>query len=162
MRKALLCFGLFACAFLVQMLWWRMCVPVFQRQALLGIFLGVLGLFLVAAAFGAASLRECAHVLVFYVPLMLAYIAFFTAIEADSPSMTIATSVARAGDAGLCAEELTQLFAANSPLAHRLEAMVVEGMLTRQGEMLRLTPKGRWMAQLFTWTAKLMGFEPGG
>jgi len=162
MRTALLCFGLFACAFLIQMGWWRVRPPVLQRRVLLAIFLGVLGFFIVLAALGAATLRECAHVLVFYVPLMLAYIAFYTAIEADSPSMTIATKVAQAGANGLCAEDLGRLFTTNSPLALRIEAMITEGMITRQGEMLHLTPKGRRMAVLFTRMASLMGLEQGG
>lgn len=168
MRIAILASGLFAAAFLAHWLWWRIRIPARQTAALLGIFLGVLGAWAVAAVLYPAgpmaprSPWELLHVAIFHVSLTLAYVVAYSAIEHRSPSMTVLTFVADAGPAGRSVAEVHALLNAASPVEVRLRAMVHEGMVHEDGDGYRLAAKGRaWAVVLSAWR-RLLRLPRGG
>jgi DNA-binding IclR family transcriptional regulator len=76
--------------------------------------------------------------------------------------MTLLVAVADSGGAGCTPEQLRSLLAGASPVEVRLDAMVHEGMVTRDGDGYRLAPKGRaWATVLSNWR-RLLGMPPGG
>jgi hypothetical protein len=163
MRPALWCLGVFSLAFLWHIVRWRIRRPAAQRAALLRIF----GLFLAAFAVAAACFPlltplEILHVVVCYVPFSLAYIVLYSAIEADSPSLTMVKFVAAAGPRGRGAEEFERIITDDGLVHARLRAMEAEGMIRREGTALVITPKGLGMARLFSLAARILNLRPGG
>lgn len=168
MRLTLMASSLFAIAFLVHWLVWRIRIPSRQTLALLGIFTGVLAAWSVAVAlapdtqFAPRSTWEWLHVAVFHLSLTLAYVVAYSAIEHRSPSMTALMFVADAGVAGRSVAEVQSLLEAASPVEVRLHAMVREGMIRREDGGYRLADKGRaWAMTLSAWR-RLLGLPRGG
>ena len=168
MSTALLAGGVFAAAFLLHLIWWRIALPRRQTAALLAVFFGVLVVWLAVSHFlpghwlTAADRWQAIHVAVFHTACSLAYIVAYSALEHRSPSMTLLVAVADSGTAGCSPEELRGLLAGASPVEVRLDAMVHEGMVVLDGDGYRLAPKGRAWATVLTHWRRLLGMPPGG
>lgn len=168
MHDALLAAGIFAFAFFLHLIWWRIVLPRRQTAALLGIFFAVLVAWLAISHFmpglwfTAGDRWQAIHVAVFHTACTLAYIVAYSALEHRSPSMTLLVAVADAGDEGRSPEELRGLLVGVSPVEVRLDAMVHDGMITRDGDGYRLAAKGRaWATVLSNWR-RLLGMPQGG
>jgi len=170
MRIALTAFGLFATAFAIHWLLWRVRIPRRQTASLLAIFSAtlVVGLVvLVAPMADAAGCRlaapwEVLHVVEFHVAAMLAYVVAYSAIEERSPSMTILTAVADSGPRGLARADAEGCLRGLAPLERRIDALVRDGMVDRSGDDLVITAKGRQWARTFGGTRRLLGMAKGG
>jgi len=168
MSTAILAVGLLATAFLLHLVWWRISLPRRQTAMLLVVFFGVLFAWLAASHFmpgrwcTAADRWQAIHVAVFHTACALAYIVAYSALEHRSPSMTLLVAVADSGAAGCAADDLRGLLLGADPVEVRLDAMVHEGMVTRDGDGYRLAPKGRaWATVLSAWR-QLLGMPRGG
>lgn len=168
MFTAILAVGVFATAFLLHLVWWRIALPRRQTAMLLIIFFGVLVAWLAVSHtmpgrwWTAADRWQAIHVAVFHTACALAYIVAYSALEHRSPSMTLLVAVADAAAAGCSPDELRGLLLGASPVEVRLDAMVHEGMVTRDGDGYRLAPKGRaWAAVLSAWR-QVLGMPRGG
>jgi hypothetical protein len=167
-NTALLAFAVFATAFVVHLAWWRISLPRRQTAALLGLFFAVLFAWLAVShfmpgrRFTATDRWEAIHVAVFHTACTLAYVVAYSALEHRSPSMTLLVAVADAGDTGCSPEELRGLLTGASPVEVRLDAMVHDRMIARDGDGYRLAAKGRaWATVLSAWR-RLLGMPPGG
>jgi hypothetical protein len=165
---ALLAIGVFATAFMAHLAWWRIALPRRQTAALLGLFLAALfawlavSHFLPGRWFTAGDRWEAIHVAVFHIACTLAYVVAYSALEHRSPSMTLLVAVAEAGDAGCSPDQMRGLLASASPLEMRLDAMLHDGMIARDGDGYRLAAKGRaWATVLSAWR-RFLGMAPGG
>lgn len=168
MNTALLAAGVFATALIAHLAWWRISLPRRQTAALLGLFFAVLVAWLAVSHFmpgrwfTATDRWEAIHVAVFHTACTLAYVVAYSALEHRSPSMTLLVAVADAGDSGCSPDELRRLLAGVSPVEVRLDAMVHDGMIARDGDSYRLAAKGRaWATVLSAWR-RLLGMPPGG
>lgn len=168
MNTALLAAGLLAVPFAVHLAWWRLSLPRRQTAVLLWLFFGVLAVWLAASFcmpkrwFAAANFWQAVHVAVFFAAFVLAYVVAYSALEHRSPSMTLLVAVADSGPKGRTREELRSLLSNVSPVEIRLEAMVKDGMIARDGEGYRLLTKGKiWAAVLSAWRG-LLGMPRGG
>jgi len=168
MRTFLFALGLLAFAFAVHWSVWRVRIPKRQTLALLVIFFSVLFLGLLASQvtqglpWTPSGLVEVLHVALFHTAVTLSYIVLYSAIEEDSPTLKLVRFVEQAGDEGRHPDELYGVITDELIVGSRLDAMTRDGMITKDGEMCRLTPKGRGTAQLFRTTATLMGLRKGG
>jgi hypothetical protein len=168
MSTTLLALGVFTAAFVLHLIWWRIALPRRQTAVLLGVFFGLLAVWLAVSHampgrwFTAADRWQAIHVAIVHTACALAYVVAYSALEHRSPSMTLLVAVADSGRAGCSAEELRGLLAGASPVEVRLDAMVHEGMAVRDGDDYRLAPKGRaWATVLSAWR-RLLGLPPGG
>jgi hypothetical protein len=154
-------------AFLAHWLLWRVRIPARQTAALLAIFSTTLVLGLVSSAWWPPAWRltsawEVLHVAIFHVAAMLAYVVAYSALEERSPSMTILSRVADSGSRGQSREELQAMLVNVSPVEIRLAAMVRDGMVRDEAEMIVLTNKGWAWANTFTTWRRLLRFRLGG
>ena len=168
MNTVLLAVAVFATAFIMHLAWWRIALPRRHTAALLGLFFTVLFAWLAVSHFlpdrwfTAANRWEAIHVAVFHTACTLAYVVAYSALEHRSPSMTLLVAVADAGDVGCSPEELRGLLVGASPVEVRLDAMVHDRMIAREGDGYRLAAKGRaWATVLSNWR-RLLGMPPGG
>ncbi|MGA2067237.1 MAG: hypothetical protein ABSG86_19855 [Thermoguttaceae bacterium] len=169
MRIALLAGGLFAAAFLVHWLVWRIRIPRRQTPALLVILLGSLPLGLAAVAYvpalqplGPLGFWECIHVGTFHVAMSLGYIVCYSALAERSPSMTLLGFVDDAGPQGRSPDEVVSVLARAQPVEARLEALVRHRAVVETGDAYRLSAKGRFWARAFSFWLCLMGAAKGG
>lgn len=124
--------GLFA----LHLVWWRLALPRRQRAVLLLLFLG--GGFVLAPlvawlvgslGFAPLSWVEWLNVALAVVAFALAYVVTYSALEADSPTLTLVRHIAAAGRGGLAEVELGELMASRPFVGARLTALVDEGMV---------------------------------
>lgn len=167
----LACFSLtlFAAAFALHWLVWRVRLPRRQTAVLLGILFGTLflGLFLASAIpalkpWSPAGSWQMLHVALFHTSFSLAYVIAYSALEERSPSMTLLLATANAEPHGLSRGEMYALLSRLSPLDSRLKAMVRDRMIEFDGVGYRITGKGAaWAYVLGTWR-RLAGLPKGG
>jgi membrane-bound metal-dependent hydrolase YbcI (DUF457 family) len=165
---------IFALGLLAHVAIWKISLPKKQTRALLGIFYGVLLLCLLAAVLSQGhlppsasrlvprSVAEWGHVGILFSGLCLGYIITYSAVEADSPSMLMVTAIARSGKEGLEPEVLDEMFAADGPVLSRLENLVRDGLVERQGDVLALTPRGKRFNRIFGLYRLVAGIAEGG
>src|SRR6185295_978706 len=92
---------------------------------------------------------ETFHVCLFHVAFSLAYTVIYTALEMDSPTLTIVAFVDAAGARGRTREELLGLVSNDQIVGARFETLSASGIIARAGPGYVLTPKGRRVALVF-------------
>jgi len=158
-KVACVALGLFATAFALHWLWWRVRVPQRQSATILLLFFGVLAaglgaLHVVPAlqAWGPWGLWPSLHIAIFHTAMTLAYVVAYSILEERSPSMTLLVYVADSAERGRSREDLHAVLAGLTPVETRLGAMVRDGMIETDGDGFRITPKGRaWAVTFGTW-----------
>jgi hypothetical protein len=169
MRLALFCAALTAFALLCHVAWWRIRLPRNQLGALLLIFLGAVPACTAAAimvpgfrALMPGKFLEWLHVVIVYVPVSLAYVATYSAIEEDSPSLKIVRFVAEAGQAGRTRADLKSILNDDVLLGSRLQAMVRDQLVVENGGTYALTNRGRVLARVFSRASACLGIQAAG
>lgn len=172
MKTAGFAAALFGLAFLVHLLTWRVRRPRRPIAALLVVFLGTLVAGLLAAPTLPGLDRivprgpwEVFHVSLFHVAFALAYTVTYTALEMDSPTLTVIAFVDAAGPAGRTHDELLGLLGEDRVLGERLDALttgsVIAPDVARDGVYV-LTAGGRRWADVFHALRRLYRLEKGG
>ena len=108
------------------------------------------------------SYWEYLHICLFFVSLLFAYMITYTALEADSPSLVIVTTIGSAGRGGLDKKRFEQLMSDDKLVVPRIEDLFLDKMAYMDGEKYRLTPKGVLMARIFVYYRKLIDAPKGG
>ena len=171
MRILFLAVALISVGFGLHWMLWRIRIPGRQTLALLAIFTGVLVAGLWATRPGATLIPESwrwhdawelLHISQFHIAMMLGYIVAYSAIEERSPSMTILSSVDRAGASGRTRQEVQSLLRGVSPVEIRLRAMDRDGMVVVADGLVSLTAKGRAWADVFSAWRRFLRYEKGG
>jgi hypothetical protein len=169
MKLATFCVVLTMLALVVHLVWWRFRVPRKQMPLLLVVFLGALPLAGILRALlpairevTPASLQEWVYVAVVYIPVSLAYIATYSAVEEDSPSLRIVRYVADAGSAGRSRDDLSHILNDEVLLGSRLQAMVRDGLVLERDGTYALTDRGRALARAFTASSIWLGIRAAG
>lgn len=169
---SVLCWGgtLFLVALLLQLIVWRISLPRRQTKMLLSIFFSTLaiGLFVAHAlsspgnVLAINSFSGYIHISIFFVSLTLAYMITYSAIEADSPSLSMVNSIAKAGPGGLDEQLFIQMMSDDLLVNPRIEDLLRDKMAYQAGNKLRLTTKGLLFARLFILQRKLLDLPKGG
>jgi hypothetical protein len=156
--------ALFLTAFEIHVALWRIHVPKRQGRMLAVIFLVVLvagvGLLLspAAASIGSDfSLPRLVLTLLFYGSLCTVYFIVFTAVEADSPTLTMIELIFRCREQGIGREDLLRQIELHSFSRLRLDQLLRDGMVIVDGERLRPTHKGRVVIDLILAYRRLLG-----
>jgi hypothetical protein len=168
MEIVLYALGLFGCAFVVHLVIWRVAMPRQHTRALLVIFFVVLAVGCLApltsflGRYGPGNVWDYMAVVFFFGSGSLAYIAFYSAIEEDSPSLALVKAVAETGDEGMGREKCHEVIGDDFLVNRRLEVMVRDGMLRREGDRYYLGRKGEQMFCIFEASARFFGLPRGG
>jgi hypothetical protein len=101
-------------------------------------------------------------VALFFTAMALNYIVLYSALEEDSPSLTIVLHVAQAGSQGCSSEEVFGLIQDDLIVRSRLEAMLAANLVVCDGGVYRLTTQGRKWARLFGLFRALLRLPKGG
>lgn len=160
--------GLLLLSLIVHLVLWRVRSPRHPLPTLLVIFLfftplaGAGAHVLLADAESWLGVWEWAMLALFYCPVSLAYVATFSAIEEDSPTLKIMLYASRAGSRGCSRDELRPVVGEDVILDSRMGALVTSGVVDRDERGYSLSPKGRLLARLFVWFYSILGIRGGG
>lgn len=131
--------------FAAHLVWWRVALPRRQRAVLLVLFLGggIVLAPLVAWHVGSLGLAplswvEWLNVGLAVVAFALAYVVTYSALEADSPTLSLVRHIAAAGRGGLAEVELGEFMASRPFVGARLTALVDEGMVYEKEDRILL------------------------
>jgi hypothetical protein len=124
MHVFLLSSCLLACAWVIHFALWRVKLPKHHIQALLVIFAAVLGCWVLAAAISARNFAEIVRVCALYISVALSYIITYSAIEGDSPTLSLMRLLASKGAEGLTIEEVDEFVARAPFVAARISALM--------------------------------------
>ena len=160
---------LFLYAFILHWLVWRIALPKKQTRALLIIFMAALvaglvapSLFPLLAGRAPSGVLEYIHVALFHIPVMLGYIGFYSALEAESPSISMVKFVAESRDQGRDKNEFSQIINHKDLIDNRIDAMIQNNWIVDSDGHYLLTPKGERLARLFAAAQKILGIQVGG
>ena len=94
--------------------------------------------------------------------MLPAYLVFYTATVAESPSVVVMETISRAGDRGVTKDEIIRALEKAGVVADRLQGLLQGGYLERHQGHLRLTWRGRIYMEFFLLPRTLMGREHHG
>ena len=169
MKLALFAFGTLLAAFTAHLVLWRVRLPRLHTATLLVVFFGTLAAALTLAAnspalagYGPSGPWQYLLVATFHGSLSLAYIAFYSAIEEDSPSCQIVLSIDGAGAAGRSRAQLAVLLDNDRLVLSKIRSMLRDGMVAEEGGALKLTAFGRSIARAYLLVERVFGLARGG
>ena len=125
--------GLFLVAFVVHLVIWRIKPPRGHIKTLLLIFGGIFCAWLLVSIARSWKLAEILHVLLFYWSMSLCYIITYTAIEADSPTLSLIRFLADARAEGRSKDAVAQFMALRPFVRARLAALARSGVIREEG-----------------------------
>ena len=169
MSALLIAIGAFVGFVAVHVIVWRLHRPRTQY-----VTLGALWLAVLVGALGIAHLTlprgdvpalhgvDYANLVMLYVALALPYFTTYSAVQADSPAMTVLLRIDRAGPAGVSPQELRRRIDNQHLVLPRVDDLLRAGLISRDGERLVVGSRGVWMAGVHVWFRALLRMEKGG
>jgi hypothetical protein len=158
-------------ALLVHAILWRLHRPQAPLKILLMVFFGVTAAGLAALywheetlrALGFAVLPNWAayvHVFAFATAMGLAYIVGYTLLEWDSPTLTLVTKIARAGDSGVQESDLIEkLVERPSFVGSRMLTLMRSGVLAEQDGRYVLSRGNHFFYRFILFYGRLMRMD---
>jgi len=157
--------GLFAASFLTHVILWRIRVPRREWLTLLLVFAALPPLALTAAlnwprvpVFDLAAPRV---VLVVFLSggFGIVYLILFSALQADSPTLTMIQLIRSHQATGITEDELARSSVERGYSRVRFEQMLRDGLAKQVGQQICVTPIGRRFASIVLWNRRLLGLH---
>ena len=164
---------LFAGAFLLHLIRWRVALPTATMRALVVTFvfgtLGGLALVLLTAGIvpGLAPLLPSdpfgvLQALLLALALTAGYVMTYPAIEVESPTLVMIQAIARRGEEGLARTTLFAQLTDEVLVAPRVRDLLSDGLAVERGGRLYLSESGRRLVELFFVWRRVLGAREGG
>ena len=152
MSSLFLAAGALFLAWIVHLASWRWRLPRAQLKALLVIFAVVwalAALSVLAGVAGAGSLAPGSPVGFLYFCLIywsaaLCYVITYSAMEGDSPTLSLTRHLHRRGDEGVSHEEIEEFFRQRPFVGARVKALITDNIFIEEQSGYRLSP-GRYL-----------------
>lgn len=144
-------FFLFCLAISVHLFIWKFRIPDKQLASLLNVFffvfilwlgLGIVFLFDIKKLEFTLSAAEIMHISLLYISLSLSYVAAYSTIEADSPSLRINMLLLEKGESGIDRQELLSSLNMEQFFASRVGRLVEDKMIKDINGVYVLDTKG--------------------
>ena len=100
--------------------------------------------------------------LMLYVAVALAYMITYSAVQADSPTLSILLLIDEAGARGAAAAELIGKLDDNAVVVPRLSDLLVGRLARFEGGRYVVTPNGSFLARIYIAYRALLKMEKGG
>lgn len=166
MRVLVAALGLFALAFLVHLALWRVWQPRRHTRALLRLFFGTLaaGVAVGPGLAGTApfTFAEVLHLGLSFTALTLTYLIIYSALQVDSPSLSMLLAIADTGVQGHGREELDRDFTDARLVRPRLEDLVRDQAVACDGGVYRIRGRGGLLIGILLAWRRLMGLPARG
>lgn len=159
------CFAMLLIAFIAHLIWWRISMPSRTTAALLVIFLATpLLLYVLGIQHFSFEDEKFTHarLLLLYISTSLVYVILYSAIEQQSPTLSMVNFLKQHQDRGCDDESLIAFCNTNNDISKRLLLMQQSGWVKYTNQRWHLTPSGLRVAKLFHTGANLFGLKVGG
>jgi hypothetical protein len=133
MRVLFTVVALLSIALLIHLVLWRLRLPKGQIRALLCIFGAVLFAWFVAFATGSLPMIETLQIALCYVSISLSYVITYSAIEGDSPTLSLMRLLAARQPAGMDSGEVAEFLAKRPFVKARISALIASGQVREEG-----------------------------
>jgi hypothetical protein len=164
---------IFSLAFFIHLVIWKIRIPKAQTKLLLKIFLLALAMSLFLlwfvssldaefAIYAPRGLSSYFHIGLLVISLALVYIATYSAIEADSPSLVMVMNIAKGGLKGLNKEELLESFTNEALISPRIRDLMNAKLIYSNSDKFKISKKGTLFISAFVLYRKLMNLPKGG
>jgi len=124
--------GLFVLALAAHVILWKVRLPKHHTPALLGIFFLLLLPGFPLAIIPGLSLLETLHALLLYVSLSLCYVITYSAIEGDSPTLSLMRFVAETPIQGRTIQDIESFFAEKPFIRARISALLHSSLVRQE------------------------------
>lgn len=108
------------------------------------------------------TLTEYVSFTILYLALALSYISTYSAVQADSPSLSILLRIERAGSAGMSLAELEAEFTDALLVLPRLQDLVSGKLVVKKDERYVIDSRGALLAAAHSAYRALLGVGKGG
>lgn len=153
-------------ALLVQVVVWRWRAPVGQYSGLVALHVTVLAaataVFYVTSHVLPATAFDYLNFAMLYLALVAAFAITYSAIQADSPTMTILLAIEAAGSTGIAQQELLSRLTDEMLVVPRINDLVAGGLAALRQERYVIGPRGMLLARTYISCRTLMRLEKGG
>jgi hypothetical protein len=153
--------GLFAIALIAHLLIWKLGLPRHHIKALLFVFATFLLVWLPLTFLFAIPVSSVLHIALFYGTMSLCYIITYSAIEADSPTLSLMRFVAERRREGRTAAEVSHFLAQRPFVKARLFALQNSGLIREENGRYFVAGKGSLGFRFILTYRKLYGPLPG-
>jgi len=147
---------------LAQIVLWKIRLPDQQIKALLVIFAVVFGMWLVGAIVFSMALLEVLHVGLFYMSVSLCYVITYSAIEADSPTLSLIHLLGEKRAQGCSGEEIARFLTRHSFVRARLAVLAHSGLIRDQNGRYVMAGKHSLPFRVILGFRKVYGSIPKG
>ena len=137
----------FAAAWCLHLVLWRVRLPKAQLKTLLIIFFLVWAAVVFALYLSEAELSGVLWILYFsllYWSAALCYVITYSAMEGDSPTLSLTRHLHRGGDEGVAHEEIEEFFRQRPFVGARVKALITDNIFIEEQGGYRLSP-GRYL-----------------
>jgi hypothetical protein len=134
-------------AWILHFVLWRVRLPKAQLKTLLIIFLLVWAAVVVAVCLSEAALSGVLWILYFsliYWSAALCYVITYSAMEGDSPTLSLTRHLHRMGDEGVPHKEIEEFFRQRPFVSARVRTLVTDNVFIEEEGGYRLSP-GRYL-----------------
>ena len=156
--------ALFLAALGVHLALWRIRLPKYHTRTLLLVFASVLGVWvIVAVVTQPIGWPQLLHVCLYYTSLALCYVITYSALEADSPTLSLIRHLHSAGSEGLSAEEVRSFMETRPFVRARLNALVHDGLVAeREGRFFAASNGSPFFRVILAFRRLYGAIEQGG
>jgi len=163
--------ALFFLAYFIHATVWRIRPPRHEWRTLIFIFSGVAAVALAVVPYASETQRlgltlpRLALTLLLFGGLSIVYLILFSALQADSPTLTMIRIIRHHRTDGVTTAELISNFASRSYPRERLDRMIEDGLVQSVDGRLRIAPQGKRIASVVLSYRELLrqrGTSPSG
>jgi hypothetical protein len=146
--------ALFFIAYFIHATVWRIRPPRHEWRTLIFIFSGVTATALAVVPYGSETQRlgltlpRFVLTLFLFGGLSIVYLILFSALQADSPTLTMIRVIRHHRTDGITTAELSANFASRSYPRERLDRMIEDGLVQSVDGRLRIAPQGKRFASV--------------
>lgn len=148
---------LFVLPMLVQLIIWRVRLPKNQLRSLMVLFSTSLIIWIIWAFLFSIPAPIALHVVLFYLSLSLCYIAFYAAIEVDSPTLTLVHFIAKSGPEGVSYESAANFLGQRPFFRTRFTGLIASGLIQEKNGRFFVVGKGSFPFRLILAFRKVYG-----
>lgn len=155
---------LFVAALALHLVLWRVRLPKYHTRTLLLLFASVLLVWLVTATITRQlGWPELFHVCMYYTSLALCYVITYSALEADSPTLSLIRHLHATGARGLSEDEVRSFLATRPFVKARLNALLHDGLVAERDGRFFVVSNGSPFFRVILGFRRLYGaIEQGG
>lgn len=139
MRILLTTFTLLALAWMIHLIIWRIRLPRHQIRALLFTFAAVFALWLFTIDRGSTPLFGTIQLSLLYVSVSFCYVITYSAVEGDSPTLSLMNLLAEKKDVGMPADEIGDFLSQRPFVKARLAALIHSGLVRKENDRYLIT-----------------------